>query len=249
MFADDQLVDRIVQEVLREIAARQTPAGASTKTSGEKPSGESVKTTIETAISLSGKVVTEAILAEAGAAGRLVILKPGSVLTPSGRDFIRRNGVRISSSAGVASTTKSGTGVKLETTRGRIFQVGRCTAAAALAGILRWELSVFESESAAAQEAVQKVGESPILIAGGNASLMTCLLNRHTDVRAAVWVRPDSVASTNAGMNPNIVCCDCIGWSISDLTNAARQLSPGMRVPAGWKELVAVKGKVEEAVR
>ena len=93
MTVDAAYIDQIVQNVMREMKSRVTvPAVASAPmaTSQTKPA---TATEASTSLTIAAKVVSEDILVAARAAGRMIVLQAGAIITPSGKDYIRKNGV------------------------------------------------------------------------------------------------------------------------------------------------------------
>ncbi|MBL8814556.1 MAG: hypothetical protein JNL58_00905 [Planctomyces sp.] len=232
MSINSQLVEQIVQQVLREISSRQT--------TGARPVAASAKA--DDGLLIQSKVITEEVLVGAGASGRLVRLVPGSVITPTGRDYIRKHGVRLSSSLnGIHGGSTTGTG--------EMLQVKNSQAAATAAGILNWKLTTVADERSAAAWILKERKSGPVFSVGGDASVIACLLNRNRNIRAAVVTRPTSVESLRDAMNPNVYCCDGVGWSAVDVVRSARcAVAKGCgvatggagsagAVPGSWKEL------------
>ena len=99
MIIDAAYIDQIVQNVMREMKPRVTvPAAVSAPvtTSHAKPV---TATEPSTALTIAAKVVSEDILVAARAAGKTIVLQAGAIITPSGKDYIRKNGVTVAGSA------------------------------------------------------------------------------------------------------------------------------------------------------
>mgnify|MGYP003559101106 FL=1 len=87
--------DQIVQNVMREMQTRTTsnaPVALRNAVVEKSPTDRT--------ITINNRVVSENVLQTANAAGRTISLQPGTVITPSGRDFIRKNGVRLTIAVG-----------------------------------------------------------------------------------------------------------------------------------------------------
>ncbi|MFM7834266.1 MAG: hypothetical protein ACKPJD_20905, partial [Planctomycetaceae bacterium] len=84
-------VEEIVRSVLREL--QPAPAAVPASPAVAAAASKSVVVT-DGVITVNSLVVSEAVLSAAGVAGGTVSLLRGAVLTPSGRDYLRRHAVR-----------------------------------------------------------------------------------------------------------------------------------------------------------
>jgi len=211
-------VDAITQGVLRELQSRGIDV--------ESARGDRVSQT------LNEKVVTEAVLEAANTAGRTVSLLAGAIITPSGYDYIRRNGVVLSSA--VQTVTEKGIGI--------LIAVGEARTATAAASALCWSVVDADCEVEAAENAVLSANSKPVVCCGGEPSIAACLINRDRKLRAAVVTVDTNMDLLHRTMNPHVVCMDPIGWSFTGLRNLLRRMSARtVDVPAGWKELTGVQ--------
>lgn len=221
-----EFIDQIVHTVMREMQTRTTPDTRTTlKDTGVEPSPT------DRTISISSRVISENVLMAASAAGRTIALQPGTVITPSGRDFIRKNGVRLTSTVGTSGTAVTG---------GTFIAVGPGTvsSAAAAAG---WKILTAASETAAANLASEKMAAGMVTSFGGEPSVVACLLNRDPAVRAAVVTRSTDLSKLTTLMNPHVICLDSMGWSFAELLRLLRGVSVSSLVPKQWQELTGVK--------
>ena len=227
MTVDAAYIDQIVQNVMREMKSRVTvPAVASapTATSQTKPA---TTTEAPTALTIAAKVVSEDILVAARVAGRTIVLQAGAIITPSGKDYIRKNGVTVAGSALNKPATVS---------TGSFSVVGNhatCQSAASTAG---WKTSAVSNEHDAALAASQSLKNGITVTCGGEPSVVACLLNRNPDVRAAVITKATNLITLTTVMSPQVVCLDSSGWSFGDILKLLRSLSAANR-PQGWKEI------------
>ncbi len=225
---DAAYIDQIVQNVMREMKSRvPVPAVASAPmtTSQAKP-----VTAADPSASLmiAAKVVSEDILIAARAAGRTIVLQAGAIITPSGKDYIRKNGVTVAGSALNKPATVS---------TGSFIVVGNnatCQSAASTAG---WKTSAVSDEHDAALAASQSLKNGITVTCGGEPSVVACLVTRNPDVRAAVITKATNLIPLTTVMSPQVVCLDSIGWSFGDILKLLRSLSAANR-PQGWKEIV-----------
>ena len=180
-------------------------------------------------INISSRVLSEKVLVTANAAGRAISLQPGTVMTPSGRDYIRKNGVRLTSDvSGSGSASQSGTFVAIGT--------HTTTSAAAAAG---WKAITASAEFDAASLASQHAATGIVVCCGGEPSVVACLLNRNPAVRAAVISRTTNLVTLITVMSPQVVCLDSSGWSFGDILRLLRSLGTPPLTPANWKEIAA----------
>jgi hypothetical protein len=238
---NEQLVSRIVLDVMREMQFSQT-TGHTALQLGAATTGKANTSAAQTAASgdaeidavlIAGKVVTHDILSAADAAGRQVLLQPGAVITPSGRDYIRKHAVRISSQARSSAAAVSG------------LLIGNGTSAAtqiSAASAAGWTTQWVTSDYASAEAALHRVSQSTVVCCGGEPSVVCCLLNRNPAVRAALVTRNTNLAALTTVMNPQVICLDSAGWSFGETLKLLRVLAgaAGTRTaPMDWQELAA----------
>lgn len=216
-----EYINQIVQNVMREMQTRVTQVDA----------GRAVKnqTTGADPLQIGSRVISESTLLAADAAGRAVSLPAGAVITPSGRDFIRRNGVRLASQlAGKAAVADMGT----------LISVGHHTTSISAASAAGWKTRVSSTEFEAALFALEHLSSGIVTCCGGEPAVVACLLNRNSAVRSAVVTRSTNLAALITVMNPQVVCLDSAGWSFGDVLRLLRGLSAvSVNTPMAWKEL------------
>lgn len=216
-----EFIDQIVQNVMREMQSRVATVDAPARMRSEPTA------TLET-LQIGSRVVSEDVLAKANAAGRAISLSSGAVITPSGRDYIRKNGIRLASDV---VGGKSGKPVG-----GTFIVIGNdaTTSAASAAG---WKLLTAKSEFDAAAMTAEKLTTGLVASFGGEPSVVACLLNRNPTVRAAVVTRTTNLATLTTVLNPQVVCLDSACWSFAELLRLLRGLSLSAAIPKNWKEL------------
>jgi len=216
-----EYIDQIVQNVMREMQNRVPMTDDSAPI-------ETKQTATPETLQIGSRVVSENVLISANAAGRAITLAAGAVITPSGRDYIRKNGVRLVSDAGLKNSVSNG---------GTFISIGDITtsSAAAAAG---WKMLTAPTEFGAATLASEKLATGIVTSFGGEPSVVACLLNRNPAVRAAVVTRTTNLATLTSVMNPQVVCLDATGWSFAELLRLLRGLSMSSVIPKQWKEIV-----------
>lgn len=230
LFSSEQ-VELITQQVLRRLRARGVLLQASGVPASVQPVSagtDVVSGTVagDAEICLPGVVITERELQSAGAAGRSVRVADEVVITPSGREFIRRNKVqlrRISSSTGSQD-------------RLLLVLIGRQMTAETAGRSVGWN-PVSVCDSAAAVQLLTEETRRPAVTCGGVPSVISCLLNRNSAVRAAVIPAPGDLDEIQTQMNPDVYCVNAARWTVTDLTLMLRDISTrDTGVPAAWKE-------------
>lgn len=222
MTINAEFIDQIVHSVMREMQIRTTSNAPVALRDAVVEKSPTDKT-----ISINNRVVSENVLKIANAAGRTILLQQGTVITPSGRDFIRKNGVRLASDVG--ATVNAATG-------GTFITVGAGTTSSA-ATAAGWKTLTAVSETAAAVLASEKLATGMVASFGGEPSVVACLLNRNSAVRAAVVTRTTDLPKLTGVMNPQVICLDSMGWSFAELLRLLRGLSMSSMVPKQWQEL------------
>lgn len=221
MSFDSAFIDQIVRNVMREMQTRKSSGASAALMEPIATEAPTDKT-----ISISSRVLSEKVLVTANAAGRAISLQPGTVITPSGRDYIRKNGVRLTSEVSTTSSaSRSGIFVAIGT--------DTTTSAASAAG---WKALTASTEFDGANIASQHWSTSVVACCGGEPSVVACLLNRNPAVRAAVITRATNLVTLITVMSPHVVCLDSSSWSFGDILKLLRSLSAASQ-PQGWKEI------------
>ncbi len=213
-----EFIEQIVQNVMRGM---QSPATT--------PGDSALVVTDTGTLTISSRVVTEPVLIAAKAAGRAIALHPGAVITPSGRDFIRRNSVRLSSRISGADGT---------VTTGTLISVGTNSTADSAGSAAGWKTLTASTEFAAAAAAADNLSRGIVTCCGGEPSVVACLLNRNPAMRAAVITPATDLLTLMSLMRPQIVCVASSGWSFGELLKLLRALAVSSVAPAAtWIEL------------
>jgi len=244
-------VEEIVRQVLRELQSGQNarPAAASAPAvtasrpdsavqSGPAPAAAAASSVAgDGVLRITERAVTEAVLEAAGAAGRTVSLVRGAVLTPSGRDYVRRHQVRLASSVATLPTAAAAT--TPAATPGVLIVCGRETTARSAATALNWTILEAKDEFAAARAALEVMPRRRVVCAGCEPAIAACVLNRNGTLRAAVLEHATGMERILERMQPHAVCLQSSGWSLLQLTRLLEKLQQPVRQPAGWVEVQA----------
>ena len=224
MNLNSQQIERITQGVLQELRSRGVIVSASA--TNVDPVSESVVVRDECAVP-AGQVITEDCLVQLSAAGRTLAVPSSAVITPSGRDYIRKH--RISVKRGTAASVPA-TGV--------LFTIGDCPSAASAANVAGWQTKAADCEWDAARLTLAEIQhDRRVVCCGGQPAVVSCLLNRDQTCRAAV-ITPDTARRHLIElMNPQIWCLASKGWSFAELLNLLRGTGQaGTEAPTGWNE-------------
>lgn len=218
-----QYIDEIVRNVMRDMQTRVPTVDAAAPVVMK----QAVEVKTDT-LPITGRVISENVLIAANAAGRAISLQSGAVITPSGREFIRKNNVRMTSQVGGKSTPSAA---------GTFIAVGPNTGIHAASVAAGWKTIAAVTEFDAASVAAENLGVGIITCCGGEPSVVACLLNRNPAVRAAVISRTTNLVTLITVMSPQVVCLDSSGWSFGDILRLLRSLAAPSSTPGHWKEI------------
>ena len=163
----NEFIDRIVDSVMRELAS--PGPSESSRCDGLPPDSGQLP-------ELRSSVITEEVLTAEGIESGRIVIPPGAVITPSGRDYLQRRGIEI------ATTAKSSHRMAQEVSAtGVAVFAKRCHALAAAATsagltIARADCAVGLARRAACSAA----DEQQSLTCCSQPSVTACLINRNT---------------------------------------------------------------------
>lgn len=236
-----ELIDQIVLSVMRELNLRQsrTESDAPAESAGTLP------------LTVSGSVITEDVLTRLEAAGRLVQLSSAAIITPSGRDYIRRHNVRLTSvclPGGGGSPRKmaglpGGAADSPPVASGVLVTIGTLATSTAAAASVGWSTRVVSDEVAAVELLSPAAAGSVHVCCGGEASVVACRLNRNPAVRAAVVCPATDIEHLRTVMNPGIFCLAATGWSFVEIRRLLRSVCGDRSLPADWKEVAVLPAR------
>lgn len=241
MTINAQFIDQIVKNVMREMQTRVSTVDTAQSDVRQSPvtqvaDSKGSATAAVAPMSLSARVISEDVLVAANAAGQTISLQPGAILTPSGRDFIRKNGIRLATQANLSE--------RLVAT-GTFIAVGASTGAMTAASAAGWKTLTAATEFEAASLASAQMADGFVACCGGEPSIVACLLNRNPAIRAAVVTQATNLLTLTTVMSPQVVCLDSSGWSFGEILRLLRTFAGAewKKDPAGsdphWKEIRA----------
>ena len=198
-------VRRIVEEVLRRIAAEATaparPAATATSTPAPAPAAAAAST-----VTLSERVITLDMLVRLPAGTRRVTLSPRAVVTPSARDHARDIGLDIVTTAGSVAAAPAAARPFAISHADCGGDAGRRCAAIARAVPAAQQLppsGLADVVAALAAHAARDGGRGVLLT--GRPAVAAILANRHPGVRAVVGRDAAGVARTTAECSANLL--------------------------------------------
>ena len=209
-------IEEITQSVLRELTARGVSIDSAP--SSEQAAGSR----------LDARVITEDVLAAADTSCGMITIDANAVITPSGRDFIRKHELIVSNVGRSRSQSQTGT----------VISIGSSVAFESAAISAGWKVETTNCEFGAARKSQAVVQSQPVVCCGGEPSMIACMLNRKTCIRAAVVTSSTELDRLIQIMKPQIACVGSKGWSFVE----ARQLLKLMQMvgsssPNDWKEI------------
>lgn len=237
MIFNSAQIEAITQDVLRELKSRgvvvaaAAPSKSKSKSAGATGDVSAKKRsqrTEDSVVELNQKVLTEASLSAANVGGGTVRVPADAVVTPSGRDFIRRHGIRLTSATSVSSAA----GV-----RASLVLAGDCSAASSAAASVGWDVVKAGCDPDAAYQTRQLLPH-PVVTCSRQPAVVACLLNRDPAVRAAVVDSAVSLTGLQSAMNPQVLCVSPQSWSFAGFRRLFDALkNASVAAPDSWKEL------------
>lgn len=197
-----EMIERVVREVLAGLG--HTVAAAPAQPSGPAPQNEEANDSLV----LNRRLVTLADLPDRFAAARRVIVPPGTVVTPSARDELRRKRIElvVGATAAVAAQRTSSAILMVAAT---VYDPAPLAAALQRDGVA--------AESRSSDCLIRATDELAAELASGTttAILLTaypapalCLANRHAGVQAIHGTGADTVARDAGSVGANLLVID-----------------------------------------
>ena len=228
MNLDSRTIDDIVTGVLQQLGAARTvvtaptPAPANAAAAGANGS-----------VVLQDAVITEDVLqTRAGNAGRVQIAKT-AVITPSGRDWLRRRSVtveRVSASAG-----KKQIGWRLVVVDGT-SAVDKLNEEAERSGWETRRIGDIEEAVVWSVSALSDGSVGGVVVLTNQAARAACRANRNAKVRAAVADSASAVKTIQAELGANLLAVAPGDRSYFELRNLLKMIAAGgpPAVPTDW---------------
>lgn len=226
--ADDPLIEQIVRQVLGQL---QPPAQS------QEPPKTPVPPTVQSGIlQLTETVITEALLAEKLGQSKVVQLKPKAIITPSGRDYLRKNQITIQTKNKTASgSTVSTWKVLVQTSTPAVETV--------LADLRKRQPGVWQRELVGGMQeiaektisAICRAESRGVVVFTTQAEVLACRVNRNRKVRAAAVNSLQQLDSLLPVMSPNVWIISPQGKPFFELRRMLeRAASTVPAEPANW---------------
>jgi len=235
---DSAAIDRIVQNVLKQISpsravartAQPTPAAAAKATlpATTVPAGPfspltAISPVTASPVSLADRVITGDLLAEkVKGKGTQLVVGAKAVLTPTALDYIRIHRLELVRSTG-ASDKKSAAGTAT-TAKWKLVVVRSSPAAEKLYGELGagWSREMLGCPDDAATLAITELsrgGTEGLVILATQTHRAACRANRHEAVRAAAVHDAASIKMARTQMRLNVIAIDPTSKTYFELRN------------------------------
>ncbi|MCA9040787.1 MAG: hypothetical protein KDA65_10600 [Planctomycetaceae bacterium] len=212
MNVDQNLIDDIVQGVLQQLQP--------TSTTGASSPGSNLV--------ISEKLWTADLLAEKiPAAVKVVQQLSGTIVTPSGRDYLRQHQIEVIK--GSESSSQS-TSIK---SRWKVLVVDSsptfesCWTEMNRGGAIEWTRQRTDNISAAATEGISILcrGEAAgVMVLTGEPEQVACLANRNNQVRAVATKSAERLKQLKSSFQPNMICLDAKTVSYMELRQLVRTI-------------------------
>ncbi|MEZ6046693.1 MAG: hypothetical protein R3C11_14180 [Planctomycetaceae bacterium] len=212
MNVDQNLIDDIVRGVLQQLQPTSTTAVSSTATG----------------FVINEKLWTADLLEEQVPAGVKVIQQlPGTIVTPSGRDYLRQQQIKVITGSETGSSTKS---IKpswkvLVVDASPTFE--SCWREMNRGGAIEWSRQRSDCVKAAAKEAISIIcrGEAVgALVLTAEPEQVACLANRNKEVRGVATRSAARWKELKSSLKPNLLCLDANQISYMELRQLVRVL-------------------------
>jgi hypothetical protein len=197
-------VDLIVQRVVAQLAPQAAAALPATAARLDPAEGSSSPL----AVQVSEHVITQALLSETVNGSRQVRISPQAILTPSARDFVKQQGIKIiRETASAKSSSVSRWQVIVTRSNPQITAAVESLPQLGIAFDLR--LLGLPAEAAAQATSALCRGESAqIVVFTDQPELVACLANRNDRVRAAAAGSVAAVERVRISMQANLIAID-----------------------------------------
>lgn len=193
---DQRLIDDIVQGVLQQLQPTTTPTASSSSS----------------APVIENKLWTADILTEAIPTGtRTVRQLPGTIITPSGRDYLRQNGIEVVSGPGAGTKQTAGKSKWKVLVVDSSANFESCWREMNRDGLVDWQRERIDDVAAAAKQTISVLCRAEtvgVMVLTREPEQAACLANRNNQVRAVALSSADRWKQLKSSLNPNVVCLD-----------------------------------------
>lgn len=214
-------VDLIVQRVVAQLGPGAVAAAPVASTRPD-PTGESASVA---AIQIADQVITQALLADTINGSRQVRISLKAVLTPSARDFVKQQGIKIIRET--ASAKSSSIRWQVLVTRSDSQITAALESLPQLGITFDLRLLGLPAEAAAqATNALCRGEAAQVVVITDQPELVACLANRNDRVRAAVVANAASVERVRNTMQANLIAIDPASRNVHELKAVLKAFKP-----------------------
>jgi hypothetical protein len=210
------LIEQIVAEVMRRLMLTAPSAPASSETNNRQTT------------QLADSVITADVLAEKAAGRSNVFVGERAIVTPSARDWLRRNKVELIHGVTAATASVEMKSDKLVITHSASQAIDRVLEDAARQSNGGWNRKNVESADEAAKKAVgelRRESSRVIVVVTSEPEVAACLANRNEKVKAAVVADAAAVVRIKSGLDGNVFVIDPAGRSFFELRNLLKRVA------------------------
>jgi hypothetical protein len=220
-------IERVVRQVLAEMAAAPADSASSATIETPMPSAPSEPKAPADALVLTDRVVTLAQLEGRTAAMRRLIVPQGAVVTPAVRDELRRRRMTLEYGNGRRQTSDVRCRLAVWNVSKR-YDPAPLMAAVEREGIpahLETSTCLIATTDALAPEV--RRGDTVGLILTRAPAVALCLANRHAGVRAVIGLDAPQVAADLAAVGGNVLAVDWAACTLFQIKQMIAELCSG----------------------
>lgn len=214
MSIDSRLIDEIVAGVLNRL---NPPVAASTS----QPSAPTVSA-IDTVVVLEQKVITEELLDAKAAGAKRLQFSAGAIITPTGRDWLRKREVPWRTAKPNQKTTSNGWRLLIASATPAIEKLSEQIVTEG------WNRQLAGDSDEAADGSVSALcrGEvAGIVVASNSPERVACRANRNAQVRGAAVHSVADVKRVQGDLNANLFAIAPAGKSYFELRTLLRTIA------------------------
>jgi len=214
MTVDETLINKIIRDVLKQIR------------SGSVPTRTATSTTTQTLQLIDDEVITGETLSSQLQDGAKITIGAKSVITPTGRDFLKAH--HISWSRGSSSSETSTENATWNIIISDFTPSLQSTLPLFLQRNGSHQQELADNPADAASRAISSVCRSNhagVILFSQRAEVVSCLANRNNQVRAAVVQNVQHWKEIKQHLNSNVCCINPAGRSSYEIQNLLNQIT------------------------
>ena len=215
-------VDLIVQRVVAQLAPQAVATLLATSARTDPAEGSSSPL----AVQISDLVITQALLSGAVNGSRQVRISPKAILTPSARDYVNQQGIKIvRETAAAKSVAPIRWQVIVSKSNPQI--AGAVESLPQLGVAVDLRLSGLPAEAATQATSALCRGEAAqVVVFTDQPELVACLANRNERVRAAAAANVAAVERVRISMQANLIAIDPASRNTYELKSLLKAFKP-----------------------